>query len=109
MRVAEHAAGQQVRVLADLRLGVQAAAGVVEVDVSVAIEPAVVAFAQPVDRVGRFGTRDSLDELVERCVRAHPLYGTRPAANVRGYRPFSNRRPEVDQQAAASTQFPSVE
>ena len=83
MRVAEHAAGQQLGMLADLRLGVQTAAGVVEVDVPVAIEPAVVAFAQPVDRVGRCVLRMSLDEPVERRVRAHLLYSTRPAVTVR--------------------------
>ncbi len=82
MRVAEHAAGQQVGVLADLRLGVQTAAGVVEIDMPVAIEPAVVAFAQLVDRVGRCVLRISLDEPVERRVRAHLLYSTRPAVTV---------------------------
>ena len=51
-------ARQQVRVLADLRLGIQAAAGVVEVDVAVAVEPAVVGVRAAGRSRWSIGTRD---------------------------------------------------
>src|SRR5688572_29146695 len=49
MRIAENAAGELVGVRANLRLGVQAAAGVVEVDVAFAVKTAVVPCTKIVD------------------------------------------------------------
>ena len=60
--------------LADLRLGMEAAAGVVQVDVAVAIEPAVVPCAQHVDRVGRPVLRISLDEPSSTASALIPLW-----------------------------------
>ena len=50
MRVAEHVRVENVRVFADLRRGMQAAAGVVEVDMPLGIEPPVLDATQGVER-----------------------------------------------------------
>jgi len=45
VRVAEHVRSQQLEVLAELRVGVEAGAGVVEVDVAARVEASEVAAA----------------------------------------------------------------
>ena len=50
MRVAEHAAREQPHVLAQLRVGIEAAAGVVEIDVPVGVQAREFCAAQLVER-----------------------------------------------------------
>ena len=51
MRVAEDMPGQQFLVVAQLRLGVQAAARVVEVDLPGAVQACILRFSQAVERL----------------------------------------------------------
>ena len=53
MGIAEHLAVQQRFVLTDLRCGVQTAARVIELDVPLGIEPAVLGRAQRIEEPGR--------------------------------------------------------
>jgi hypothetical protein len=53
VRVTEHVRAQQFEVLAELRVGVETGAGVVEVDVAARVEAREVAVAQLVECGGR--------------------------------------------------------
>ncbi len=65
MRVAEHALLEQANVLAQLRIGVETAAGVVEIHVATAVKPRIVAGAKLVnqDRGGVAGMRSAKRDL----------------------------------------------
>ena len=76
MRVAEHAGREQIRVRAHLRLGVKAAAGVVEIDVPIPVETAIFSGAQSIDRGGCRVLRMMLDELLQHSLQGHRLYST---------------------------------
>ena len=61
VRVAEDVVAEQVKVLAELSLGIQPAAGVIQVDLAGGIQPRVFAGAQVIQRccvgVGRMGAQ----------------------------------------------------
>ena len=88
MRVAEHAALEQPHVLAQLRLGVESAAGVVEVHVAVAVKARELAAAQLIEygcfRVtGMAAAKRRLQRLGLRGGEAHPAGEGRGRLGVR--------------------------
>jgi hypothetical protein len=52
VRVAEHMLAEHLEMLADLGIRIQAAAGVIEVDLLGQVEPGIVRFAQVIERLG---------------------------------------------------------
>jgi hypothetical protein len=50
MRIPEHTAAEELGVLADLRVGVERSAGVIEIDVFQRVEPAVLGRAEIVEK-----------------------------------------------------------
>jgi hypothetical protein len=65
MRVAEHPRREQLDMAAHLRLGVQAGAGVIEIDHAVRIKASVVARPQRIEMRRRSVLRILREELVE--------------------------------------------
>ena len=88
VRVAEHAALEQPHVLAQLRLGIESAAGVVEVHVAAAVKPREIAAAQLIEyggfRVtGMAAAKRRLQRLGLRGGEAHPAGEGRGRLGVR--------------------------
>jgi hypothetical protein len=70
MRVAEHPLRQQLDMAAQLRVGVQAGAGVIEIHLPGGVEPAVLGCPQPIERVGPAIAGKGIEKL---CIRRAPL------------------------------------
>jgi hypothetical protein len=96
MRVAEHLLGQHRRMLLHLTGGIQAAAGVVQVDLILTVEPAVLRGAQVVEGQGRGVVRKSGQEIF---VRRHGQGLSRPPAAAKAQdariTPQATRGPEL--------------
>ena len=59
----KHRPGEQIGMLTNLRFGVKAAAGVVQIDDALSIEPSVLGCSQLIERAGRRVLRVAVEEL----------------------------------------------
>ena len=72
MRVAEDTVAEELEVIAKLRLGVQACAGVVQVDVVLRVEPGIFRVAERIEQEGGLVGRIVADERLVGGSISHP-------------------------------------